>query len=116
MSHIALIGMQFHSFHGYYTEEHSVGNNYEVDVIVDIKLSQDLLQDDLDKTINYEDIYWICQRQMSKPRRLIETVGNSILKELKSNLNTSATYTVCIRKMNPLLGGLVNHALYEVSG
>ncbi len=116
MSRIALKGMQFHSFHGYYTEEQSVGNTYEVDVLVDLDLINRDLGDDLDNTINYEEIYQICKREMAIPQRLIETVGNRILKELKNTLEPGVVYTVSIRKMNPLLGGLVDHASYEVKG
>ncbi len=116
MSTIALKGMQFHSFHGYYTEEQSVGNAYEIDVAAEMKFDSRTLQDDLDNTINYEEIYAICRAQMAKPQRLIETVGNLILHDLKSKLQPAAIFTVTIRKMSPLLGGLVDHALYEVSG
>lgn len=116
MSRIALKGMQFHSFHGYYAEEQSVGNAYELDVLVDLKTMSANLNDDLSNTINYEEIYQICKRQMAIPQRLIETVGNLILADLRNELGTLVTYTVRIKKLSPLLGGLVDHALYEVHG
>ena len=116
MKRIALKGMQFHSFHGYYREEQSVGNAYELDVLVDLNTLAEDLNDDLNNTINYEEIYQICKHQMAVPQRLIETVGNHILRDLKSKLGAAVTYTVRIKKLNPLLGGLVDHAVYEVKG
>ncbi len=108
--------MAFHSFHGYYTEEQSVGNPYEIDVVAELALASTELDDDLDNTINYEDIYQICKQRMAKPQRLIETVAHQILADLRSQLHHQATYTVEVRKLNPLLGGLVGYASYEVSG
>ncbi len=113
---IGLKGMQFHSFHGHYAEEQSVGNAYELDVLVDLKAMNFELNDDLANTVNYEEIYQICKHQMSIPQRLIETVGNLILRDLQIKLGTSVTYTVRIKKLSPLLGGLVDHAFYEVHG
>jgi len=111
---IALNGMKFHSFHGYYAEEQSVGNNYEIDVEARAVLDLEKLEDDLSRTINYEKVYEICDREMKKPVRLIETVGQNILKAMKQELDTEVHYTIRIRKMNPLLGGLVDFALIQI--
>ncbi len=116
MNIIALKGMQFHSFHGYYAEEQSVGNNYEIDIIAEKSWPTGSMEDQLENTLNYEDIYSICQDEMSKPRRLIESVADSILDRLKNQLDDAARYTVVIRKKHPLLGGLVDHAMVEVRG
>ena len=115
MQKIALKGMQFHSFHGYYAEERSVGNTYEVDVIAtkDLKLAE--MNDNLDKTINYESIYRVCKEEMGTAQRLIETVASRILQRLGDEVDPKAKYTVVIRKKNPLLGGLVDHAMIEIS-
>ena len=51
---------------------------------------------------------------MKKPVRLIETVGQNILKAMKQELDTEVHYTIRIRKMNPLLGGLVDFALIQI--
>ncbi len=116
MAKIALTGMQFHSFHGYYTEEQSVGNQYLLDVEVDLDLPPGDLADSLDNTINYEDIYRVCESQMGVPQRLIETVGYNILAQLKADVHPDARFVVTIRKLNPLLGGIVENALIQVSG
>ncbi|MBK8505664.1 MAG: dihydroneopterin aldolase [Saprospiraceae bacterium] len=114
MATIALKGMRFHSFHGYYTEEQSVGNNYEIDVTIVTNISMHDLQDDLHNTINYEMVYKICKTQMEIPRHLIETVAHEILQGIRSKIEIAGTCKVSIRKLNPLLGGLVDHALIEI--
>jgi dihydroneopterin aldolase len=114
MSTIALKGMRFHSFHGYYTEEQSVGNNYEIDVTIATDISMQYLHDDLHNTINYEMIYKICKTQMEIPRHLIETVAYDILQGIRSKIGKIGNCKVSIRKLNPLLGGLIDHALIEI--
>ena len=114
MSRIALNGMQFHSFHGYYAEEQSVGNTYELDVIAESDIDLETLDDQLENTINYEQIYVICREEMATAQRLIETVARRILHRLVAEISHSAQYTIRIRKKHPLLGGLVDHALVEL--
>lgn len=110
---IALKGMRFHSFHGYYAEEQSVGNTYELDVMLRTPLELTDLDDELTNTINYESVYQLCKEEMAKPVRLIETVAKSILDQMM-RFERVAYCKVSIRKMHPLLGGLVDHALVEI--
>ena len=110
---IALKGMRFHSFHGYYAEEQSVGNTYEVDVTLRTRLELSNLDDELNNTINYESVYQLCKTEMAKPMRLIETVAKGIHDQMMHFEHV--TYCkISIRKMNPLLGGLVDHASVEI--
>lgn len=114
MTKIGLMGMEFHSFHGYYTEEQSVGNNYVIDVIVELPVSPHQMKDSLERTVNYEAIYQICQSEMDDPRHLIETVADSILVKVSGLAPRGSKVWVKLRKSNPLLGGLVNHAMVEL--
>ncbi len=116
MTKIALRGIRFHSFHGYYAEERSVGNDYEIDIEVELVIDPEELADDLSNTINYEQIYQICKDEMNKPCHLIETVTHNILDRLKRDLDENAHYRICLHKLHPLLGGLVDRASIEVEG
>jgi dihydroneopterin aldolase len=107
--------MRFHSFHGHYAEEQSVGNDYDIDIILETDIEYSSLEDDLNNTINYEKVYSICKNEMSKPRRLIETVGNEIIKEIELNFPLVRKTSIILRKNNPMLGGLVEHAAVELS-
>ena len=115
MIKIALKGMRFHSFHGYYAEEQSVGNNYELDVSIQSSRDPENFSDDLAQTVNYETIYQICKDRMLQPVRLIETVAQCILNDIRALPGVNFC-RVSIRKMNPLLGGLVDHAMVELEG
>ena len=55
MSQIALEGMRFYAYHGFYEEEQIIGNNYVIDVYIKTNFSEAAETDDLYKTINYEN-------------------------------------------------------------
>jgi len=114
MTKIGLMGMEFHSFHGYYTEEQSVGNNYVIDVTVELPVSPGQMKDSLERTVNYETIYQICHAEMSNSRHLIETVADNILAKVGELAPKGSEILVKLRKKNPLLGGLVDHAIVEL--
>jgi len=110
MDKIAIKGMQFRAFHGYYAEEHTIGNDYEVDVIIQAELAQRKIDDDLSKTYDYEQIYEICARQMKQSQNLVETVAENVLAEIVEHSPFSAHFTVVIRKLRPQVGGPVECA------
>lgn len=115
MAKIALEGMEFYAYHGFYEEEQIIGNQYLVDVYVETNISVAAATDDLYKTVNYETIYLICQAEMRKTAQLIETVAQRILSRLGSHFGKKASgVTVRIKKLNPPLGGKVACSYVEV--
>ena len=104
MSQIALEGMQFYAYHGYYEEEQIIGNNYVVDVYIDYNFIPAVIEDDLYKTINYETIFLICQKEMKIKTRLIETIAVRILQALKYQFNNLKAISIIIKKENPMPG------------
>lgn len=130
MTKIALEGMLFHAYHGYYPEEQMVGNQYQVDVYLETGIqkvhpSVVLPTDDISTTVNYETIYNICKLEMKKPVKMIETLAGNILRKIKTyygGLEQEEDYKVIVKhvrvrvtKFNPPLGGKVACAYVEVS-
>jgi dihydroneopterin aldolase len=80
---VALSGMVFYGYHGYYVEENKLGNHYTVDLVVETKFEG--MDDSLESTLNYETLYKITAEVMSKPLKLLETlafhIGKKILTE-----------------------------------
>ena len=66
MALIALEGMRFYAYHGFYNEERKTGGNYVVDVYIETNLPRQAFQDDLFKTVNYETVHFICKVAMKK--------------------------------------------------
>jgi dihydroneopterin aldolase len=115
MTRIGLEGMEFYAFHGYYEAERKIGNKYLLDVFV--TLNNELKgSDHISDTVNYEDIYEICQEEMKIPRKLIETVSYSIISRLKAEKNNIAKVDLKLMKVGVQLGGKVEQSVIEYSG
>ena len=110
MAEIRLEGMSFYAHHGYYTHERTRGNDYIVDVCVEMDIVRAALDDDLHETVNYEIIYRICSDIMEQPCKLIETVAFRIAHEIRNSFPTLQNIVVVIQKMKPELGGPVRSA------
>ena len=115
MAIISLEGMRFYAYHGFYPEEQLIGNNYVLDVFVDANTMQASLSDDLFSTVNYETVFIICQLEMKKESKLLETVAQRILSRIQGQFNNVNGIKVKLHKLNPPLGGRVGSAAVEVS-
>lgn len=73
MNIVAIKGLKLHAFHGVASQENRVGNDFEVDVELDIDMPE-LWSDDLCNTINYAEVVDIIKHDMASPCKLIETV------------------------------------------
>ncbi|MCB9033408.1 MAG: dihydroneopterin aldolase [Chitinophagales bacterium] len=108
---IGLNGMQFYAYHGYYEEERKIGGWYEVDVTVVVQ-QQNTINDKLENTINYEQIYTIVEQAMQESALLIETVASKIKDAIKA-LGVQQI-KVTVKKKNPPLSGNVGHAFCTI--
>ncbi|MBL0309308.1 MAG: dihydroneopterin aldolase [Bacteroidetes bacterium] len=108
MGLIALEGLQFYSHHGYHKEEQVLGGKYSVDVYMQLDYSQAAANDDLKKTINYEEVYKTVKEEMGVPARLIEHVCQRIIDKLSLQYPHLYYLKVRISKHNPPLKGHVD--------
>ncbi len=112
---IALEGLEFHAYHGVYPHERSSGNKFEVDVIVETEFQNTAFRDDLSGTINYEDLYALVKTEMSKPSKLLETVGHAIAEIILKTFASAINVEVKISKFNPPIGGVCKKASVVVT-
>ena len=115
MSQIALEGMRFYAYHGFYEEEQVIGNNYVIDVYIHTDFSEAAEEDDLYKTINYETVYLICQKEMRIKTKLLETIVARILFGLKYQFQNIQEVTIKIKKENPMPGVKLDSSSIEVT-
>lgn len=114
MTTIALEGMNFFAHHGWYEEERITGNDYRVDVYFKVDLLIDTFDDDIEETINYENIYKICQDEMMKTQKLIETVGINLFNTISLKFPRMTWLKVKITKHAPIPFGNVDQSLVEI--
>lgn len=110
MSYIALEGMEFYAYHGYYEEEQKIGNRYSVDVRVEWNIRSAGAADDLQQTINYEKIYNSVAQSMKTSHKLLESVAESILLDIRSYF-TQGNIIIHVAKFNPPIGGVCHKAI-----
>jgi dihydroneopterin aldolase len=115
MAIIGLEGMYFRAGHGFYEEEHLLGNDFEVDVFLDVDVDMAAHADDLFETVNYELVHHICFAVMKEPVQLIETIAMQIAERLQSQFAQVHGVRVKVSKLNPPLGHKVARASIELS-
>lgn len=112
---IALHGVEFFAYHGFYPEEQKIGNSFIVDLEVDFEPAGNIDEDDLTNTVNYEQLYNIACEQMKQTRKLIETVAQGIIDDIKEQYVFVDAVKVSIKKMNPLIGAKVKYSEVVIS-
>ena len=110
MGKIALEGMEFFAYHGFYDEEQRIGNKYSVDVEVSTDLTPAAQHDALPETINYEILYKMVAAVMVRPTRLLETLALQIINEVLKRFKSAQHVKVSISKFNPPIGGVCHRA------
>jgi 7,8-dihydroneopterin aldolase/epimerase/oxygenase len=115
MGCIELKGLEFKAYHGYYDEEQEKGNQFKLDVLLEVDFQKAAEADDLTYTIDYQEIYGIVTRHMQIPSRLLEHVVDNILNELKVRFVRAERIEVKLYKLNPPIGGACEAAVVSNS-
>jgi dihydroneopterin aldolase len=110
MGQIALEGMEFFAFHGFYDEEQKIGNKYGVDLYLHTNLNAAAASDNLAETVNYEKLYQLVLHEMALPARLLEHLGHRILERILAEFPFVQQVKVSVSKFNPPLGGICHKA------
>ncbi len=114
MGLVAVEGMCFHGFHGFYEEERILGAKYMIDVYVETNFTKASAEDDLHGTINYEAIHLTAKSEMKRSVKLLETLATRIANNLKSQFENLIHIKIRVSKINPPLGGEVARAFVEL--
>ena len=101
---VSLKEVRFYSPIGYYEEEQIVGNEFFINVDVSFPFKNSDAED-LQNTINYEELYQILVEVMTPKRKLLESALEDILDLIIKKYNFVQEITVSIRKINPAFGG-----------
>lgn len=115
MINIALQGAEFFAYHGFYPEEQKLGCLFMVDIEVGFVPKADIMDDELNNTVDYEKLYIIACEEMKHTRKLIETVGHGIVDKIISKYPFVKSIQVAIKKVNPPLMGKVAHSSVTIS-
>lgn len=115
MDKILLNQLQFYGYHGVYPEETKLGQRYIVDLILYVDLRTAGQTDNLEKTVNYADIFSLVKDIVEgEPYKLIEAVAEKISVEIFSNFTTINKCMVKITKPNPPINGQYESVAVEI--
>ncbi len=115
MSIITLQNMKFHAYHGCLDFEKRDGNTFLVSVEMKLDTYLAGITDNLEDTLNYQEVYDVVKREMEIPSNLIEHVARRILDALVKSFPQIETLKLKLTKLNPPLGGDVEGVSIELS-
>ena len=106
--------MRFEGRHGYYEHELTTPQPFEVDVELLLNLQPAGIDDDLEKSVDYAEVY-AATRQIveSTSFRLLEALAEAISHELLTDFAVTEV-GIRIRKPAVELGGPLDHAAVEI--
>lgn len=108
---VRLVNAVFYAHHGVMQEEHRIGGRYEVDASMDLDFEAAARTDDLAQTVDYEAVYGLVRRIVTKNRfYLIEKLAYLIGEELLQTYPFLVAVEVVVRKPNPPVGGTCDRA------
>ncbi|MBS7565216.1 dihydroneopterin aldolase [Mucilaginibacter sp. Bleaf8] len=107
MIQVSLIGADFFARHGYYPEEQILGNRFLVDIDAQFAPFANLGDDQINNTLNYEQLNLIAEEEMKHPRQLLETVAQNIADQIMQQFPYVLHLKVSVKKVNPPLKGMV---------
>lgn len=105
MVQIELKGLHFKAFHGVHEFERREGNNFIVDLWVDSSAFSSLETDNLEDTVDYEQLYALVAREMAVTSNLLENVAARIAKSILNEIAEIDSVKVRIAKKNPPISG-----------
>lgn len=109
MGLIEIEGMEFYAYHGCFSEEQIVGNQFLVDLKMEADCSKPEVTDNINDAVNYQIAYEAIKNEMDKKSHLLENIAHRILKSLFKQLDGIDVATVKVAKVNPPLGGKIQH-------
>ncbi len=98
---ISLEGVVIHAFHGVFEQETAVGNDFCIDLQVDVPITEGMRNDLLDGTISYANLYETCVEEFRTPSQLLEHVALRISKTLRCRYPQIVAGRLRISKLHP---------------
>ena len=112
---IKIRNASFYAYHGAFSEEQKIGGKFEADIDIYTDFTEAARNDDLNLTVNYDDVYKFINRLVhEKKYYLIESLATVIADELLKNFNDIYKVAVRVRKNNVPVGGVIDYVEAEV--
>ena len=112
---IVLEGMRFYGFHGVNPEERALGQEYLVDIAVELDLATASKSDRLEDTVSYTHDYRAVKEVMEgEPCNLLEAAAQSIADAVLSKLPVDSVGVRVKKPHPPIRGSNIEYAVVEI--
>lgn len=112
LQRVGLSKARFFAYHGLYPEEQQLGTEFFVDLTVAFQRDVHAAgEEDIGNTVNYAALYEIARQEMARPRKLLETVAESMLLRVRQDFPDVDQVHVQITKQHPPFGGDLAQAI-----
>ena len=100
--------MHFYANHGVDAQELAVGNNYSINLTLQVPFEKAMRNDSLCDTINYATIYSEIEAIMQTPSQLLEHVVGRIIERLQQQFPQIEGGHIALYKENPPITGRID--------
>lgn len=112
---IILNEMQFYGFHGANAEERSLGQNYAVDLEVELDLDRAGQTDHLEDTVSYAHLYRSVKEVLEgQAQNLLESLAHSIAHRILGQYGVAAVKVTVKKPHPPIKGSVVGYAAVQL--
>ena len=112
---IVLEGRRFYGFHGVNPEARVLGQEYLVDLAVEMDLTQAGASDRLEDTISYAHIYRAVRDVMEgEPRNLLEAAAQAVADRILSDFPVDSVSIRVKKPHPPIRGSVIENATVEI--
>lgn len=107
---IKLNNLRFYAFHGVLDFERRAGNEFVVNLSVNVKYDRRVEDDNLEGSVSYVDLYEIINEEMHIPRNLLEKVATRIGTRIIEKFPVIVSGWVSIEKTHPPIESMIGSA------
>ena len=109
MGQLLLENMEFYAHHGHFSEEQIIGGRFTVDLVIETDFSRVVETDDLIDAVDYSRVYELVKREILQVSRILEHVAGRIADAIHAEFKDIGQVTVTVCKLNPPVGGKMDH-------
>lgn len=112
---ILLRNMVFLGTHGVLEQEQREPQPFEIDVDLALDLQPAGVEDDLERTVDYSQVFDICRQIVESTRfRLVEALAEAIAHELLADFPPVTEVGICVRKPRAPIDGTFDWVGVEI--
>ena len=106
--------MHFFAYHGVLPQESLVGNEFVINLTLQVDISLAMQSDEVEDTVNYAEVYEAVKQEMQQPSKLLEHVAGRIAHRLLHDFPLIQQVDIVVEKLNPPLGADIHSAAVKL--